>query len=107
MHKNFISSSTNNQKISPFDRAEVEIFKFLIAMLFMGHPVYKRGILSARDRLVASQLRPKMNNPISTTVVAIWNTEIYVDLIFNAFPNCDHCCTNWLNFWSQLGDSRK
>ncbi len=33
-------ASMSGKKINPFFRAVTEIFKFFIAKLFMGHPVY-------------------------------------------------------------------
>ncbi len=44
--------------------------------------------------------------PINTKVFAIWNKEIYVDLILIVFPNSEHFCVNWLHFCLQLGRSQ-
>ena len=41
MKKDFMSTSIIKQKISSFDWTGTEIFKFLIAQVFMGHPVYE------------------------------------------------------------------
>jgi hypothetical protein len=65
MKKNFEDSSITDKKISPIGCSRVEIFKFLIAQLFMGHPVLLWLISFFYENIMQNQENRVKNDLVS------------------------------------------